>query len=160
MTVDVVMLLRVARVVMCFITMGGVLWLWMRRRVESWQCVWLLLYLLNQTAFSSYILIAGLANALDTSFARVWSLSLDIHNLFAMLFYLIVVARFGRRGNGQQPLWFDRRRRVDAGNAGADRRQLEIDLFSEWERERAWLSSIRHRADEFGVARTDTGTAA
>lgn len=141
---DVVMVLRVARVAMCFITIAVVLWLWMRRRVMRWQVLWLLLYLVNQTAFSTYILVANLTATLDASFARVWSIALDIHNLFAMLFYLIVVVNM--RWSCTNGTWRDSRRRDDAGDIRDDLHQRHLNISTEWERQ--WVCGCRRREDQ------------
>jgi hypothetical protein len=161
-------MLRVLRVALGLCVIVVVIVLAVRRRIEWWQVAWLMIYLINQSAFAAYILIAGHLGAIDTAMARIWSVTLDIHGSFAMLMFLTVVMLSGRKGRGDgqgkgqskgqrnerrkpQP---QRLARTRADRAD-DRHQSLVDLSAEWE----FLDRIRCASPQRVVAHADAGTA-
>lgn len=129
---DVVTALRIVRVAMggCVITLAVAYAL--RRRVEWWQVIWLLIYTSHYLVFTTYILIAGWMNVINTPFARTWSLLLDIHGSLAVLMYLIVVSR---GANGHRIFWRDLFRHVRRVRGG-DVRKPDHTVYSmaaQWE---------------------------
>jgi hypothetical protein len=162
--VDALTMLRVLRVALGLCVIVVVIVLAVRRRIEWWQVAWLMIYLINQSAFAAYILVAGHLGTIDTAIARIWSVTLDIHGSFAMLMFLAVVTLSGRKGRGKgkgKGQQHGRRRpetqrppRTHAHGAD-DRHQPPVDLSAEWE----FLDRIRCASPQRVVAHADAGTA-
>lgn len=105
---DAVAILRVARVVLGMCVFVVAIAFALRRRIEWWQVIWLLIYTSHYLVFTTYILVAGWMGVINTPFARTWSLLLDIHGSLAVLMYLIVISRIANgQAVNQEVNWLD-----------------------------------------------------